>query len=242
MSYRDRRRRRDSNPYRLPGQGSALPSSSGVNERCHYESTRVDSNHRPPGYQPSALPLSYASPTPGPGMLQGSVASRIAMLPNASSGGRGASIRSSLFKDLGVDLLHPPALLSGPNQSLVQESNLGLPLFRRALCRLSQPAVCGFLSCLFYRSGPRNSGVLPRPDSNRRHPLCKRGVLATELRGIVGAPIAQAARCRDARPKRCATFGLSIAVAGLEPAPPGYEPGEEAAPLHRVACNHDGWA
>lgn len=81
----------------------------------------------------------------------------------------------------------------------------------------------------------------PRPGSNRRLPPCKRGALPTELRGIVGAPIAQAALGRVARPKRCATFGFSIAVAGLEPASPGHEPGEEAAPLHRVTVCQSRW-
>ena len=202
-----------------PAPSSSTVRRSAFELRRHFrviqnESTRVGSNHRPPGYQPGALPLSYASNDPGRRGPQRSYARR----PPPFRGF--ASFRSSLVKDHGTERPHPTAYHFGPSKSLVQESNLGLPLFRRALCRLSEPALPGSLETASLTVSKR-PGQSPRPDSNRRVPVCKTGALPTELRGIVGAPIAQAARGRAARPKRCATFGLSIAVAGFEPAVSG---------------------
>ena len=142
-------------------------------------------------------------------------------LPGAST-----SIRSSLVKDQGVDLLRQTALFSRRNQSLVQESNLGLPLFRRALCRLSQPA--------FNDDVAASSLLLPRSDSNRRVPVCKTGALATELRGIVSAPIAPTACDRLPARNGAPLSGCQWRWRDSNPRSPGYDPGEDSAPLHRI--------
>lgn len=89
------------------------------------KSTRVDSNHRPLSYQPSALPLSYASPSPG-----SFKARRYVAIPNRLGKLPGASIRSSLVKDHGVDHLRQTALFSRRNQMAGPGVEPGSPAFQ----------------------------------------------------------------------------------------------------------------